>query len=203
MEILKATDQEILDEIQRIREMYTLKQTMRYESARDHEVHSESVAEHIFGMFVLTDYFLPLEDPEGKLDRAKIDRMILYHELGEVELGDTMFHKKSDANIRAEAQAAERVAARMPDRIREHALALFTDFETAASPEARFSIAIDKLEPIFELSTDIGVALYRQHGINKEVAIDKKYMASEGYPYMQRFLDAWTNWMVSINAFAE
>lgn len=203
MDILTATDQEILDEIKRIREMYTLKQTMRYESKRHHEVHSESVAEHIYGMFVLVDYFLPLEDPEGKLDRTKIDRMILYHELGEIELGDTMFNKKSEESIQAEAKAAEVVARRMPERIREDALMLFEEFEAGTSPEARFAVAIDKLEPIFELSTDIGSALFRQHGMNKETAIGKKYLVSEGYPYLRRFLDAWLNWMVSINAFAE
>jgi putative hydrolase of HD superfamily len=203
MDILAASDKEILEEIRRIREMYTLKHTMRYESARDHEVHSESVAEHIYGMFVLADYFLPLEDPERKLDRSKLHRLVLYHELGEIELGDTMFHKKSDANTRAEAEAAKVVAVRMPEHVRAPALASFEEFEAGTSPEARFAVALDKLEPIFELSTDIGSALYRQHGMNKEVAIGKKYVVSEGYPYLRRFLDAWLNWMVSINAFAE
>jgi putative hydrolase of HD superfamily len=203
MDILKASDTEILAETQRIREMYTLKWTMRYESVRDHKTHSESVAEHIFGMFVLLDYFLPLEDPEGKLDRVKLHQLILYHELGEIELGDTMFHKKSEANVHAEAEAAKLVAVRMPAHIRALALERFDEFEFGESPEARFAVALDKLEPIFELSTDIGSALYRQHGMNREVAIGKKYVVSEGYPYLRRFLDAWVNWMVSINAFAE
>jgi putative hydrolase of HD superfamily len=114
-----------------------------------------------------------------------------------------MFHKKSEANVHAEAEAAKLVAVRMPAHIRALALERFDEFEFGESPEARFAVALDKLEPIFELSTDIGSALYRQHGMNREVAIGKKYVVSEGYPYLRRFLDAWVNWMVSINAFAE
>jgi putative hydrolase of HD superfamily len=114
-----------------------------------------------------------------------------------------MFHKKSEANTHAEAEAAKLVAARMPEHVRALALDRFNEFEDGKTPEARLAVALDKLEPIFELSTDIGSALYRQHGMNREVAIGKKYIVSEGYPYLRRFLDAWLNWMVSISAFAE
>ena len=82
---LDSSPDDILAEMRRIRELYVLKHTMRYRSTRDHSVHSESVAEHLFGIQVLAQYFLPLEDPSGTLDRVRINELILFHEIGEIE----------------------------------------------------------------------------------------------------------------------
>lgn len=69
---LKSSDKEVLEEMERIRVMYTLKHTMRYQSVRNHDEHSESVAEHLFSMQLIAHYFLALEDPAETLDRVRI-----------------------------------------------------------------------------------------------------------------------------------
>ena len=50
--------------------------------------------------------------------------------------------------------------------------------------------------------SDLGVPLFKVHKITHAM-IDVKFRASEKYPYLHRFLSAWTDWMVSQNAFAE
>lgn len=200
---LDSSHDEVLSEFERVRHLYELKKTLRYESRRDTTVHSESVAEHIFGMFVLVDYFLPLEDPKKTLDRERIRDLILYHEIGEIETGDIISHKKSDEQRAIERQAAERVAARLPSHMAQKAIEYCVEFEDRTSREAAFAYAIDKLEPIFEMISEIGWPYFKEHDMNKEISVGKKAEAAANYPYMRRFLDVWTDHMVSKNVFAE
>lgn len=201
---LDSSHEEVLAELQRIREMYILKHTMRFKSTRDFTNHSESVAEHIFGMYVICDYFLGLEDPQVVLDRNRIHELILFHELGEIETGDISLKDKTEEHRIFERGAAARVAGRLPGGVGEKALERFQEFEAGSTPEAQFAVAIDKIEPIFEMSHPLGVPLFKSQGFTQEVSTNGKRAAVQGrYPYMSLFLDAWTEWMVSQKAFAE
>jgi putative hydrolase of HD superfamily len=200
---LDSTDEEILAEMRKIREMYILKHTMRYESVRDMSAHTESVAEHLFGMNVLVQYFLPLEDSEGALDRIRIHELILYHEIGEIETGDIISHKKTDEQKTIERLAAERVSKRIPESLAERALARFQEYEAGETAEAAFTIAIDKIEPMFEMFDESRWKYFKSQKMNKDISVGKKRRTTENYPYMRRFLDVWTEYMVSNNVFAE
>src|SRR3989338_3485938 len=198
---LDSTDEEILDEMRRIRVLYTLKHTMRYQSVRDHDVHSESVAEHLFAMQVIAQYFLPLEDPHGQLDRIRINELMLFHELGEIETGDILFHRKNDADREAEKQAAERVARQLPEALQHIALHRLHEFDACETAEALFADAIDKIEPIFEMFEESVLPAFKRLHITRDMAVARKRDAAEHFPYMRRFLDAWENRAVSLNKF--
>ena len=62
----------VISELKKIQILYELKRIIRYDHKRNHEEHTESDAEHIFGMHCLIDFFLPLEDNEKKLIRSVI-----------------------------------------------------------------------------------------------------------------------------------
>ena len=197
-----STDDEILAEMERVRVLYKLKYTMRYESARDMRVHSESVAEHLFAMQIISQYFLPLEDAGGKLDRVRINELILFHEIGEIETGDILFFQKRDADKEEERRAARRVADELPQSLQALAYERFIEFDACDTPEAKFADAVDKIEPIFELLDDVNVQSFKRLGLRKDIATNGKRLATKPYPYMRRFLDAWTEHMVSIEGFA-
>jgi putative hydrolase of HD superfamily len=199
---LESSHDEVIAEMHRIREMYKLKRTMRYESKRDHSIFTESVGEHLFGMFVLVDYFLPLDDPEGKLDRQRVHELILYHEIGEIETGDIVSHKKTAAHSLIEQEAAKRVAAKLPESLAEKAHDRFIEFEQKVSPESLFATAIDKIEPIFELDESAWY-LFKEQKWTKEILIGKKYDASKKYPYLTLFLNAWVDHLVANDVFPE
>lgn len=199
---LESSHDEYLAEIERVRVMYKLKGTMRYLSMRDTAIHSESVAEHIFGMQLLALYFLKLEGLEGKLDRARVDDLILFHELGEVETGDIINHQKTDEHREQEKIAAMRVAAMLPDSLKEYASACATEFEEHTTPEGEFAWAIDKMEPIFEMwDEQVALPLFKKYGYTRANAIDNKIRATEKYPYMRRFIEAWDNRAVALDIF--
>ena len=199
---LTSTDDEILAEMERVRVLYKLKYTMRYESARDMRVHSESVAEHLFAMQIISQYFLPLEDAGGKLDRVRINELILFHEIGEIETGDILNSKKTDQHRAIEREAAERVAESLPESMRALALERFHEFEQAASREAVFVQAVDKIEPLFELwDEQLALPLFKKHGIMRNVALDNKREATTTFPYMRRFLEAWDSRAMALDTF--
>lgn len=200
---LESTDAEIIEEMEKLRVLYTLKTTMRYRTIRP-DVHSESVAEHLFAMQIVSQYFLPLEDPAGLLDRVRINELILFHELGEIETGDIVFHKKTDAQRKEERVAAGRVAARLPESLQKLTLERLDEFEANETPEATFVSAIDKIEPIFEMfDMDVARASFRRNGVLHHHAVDSKYIATETFPYMRRFLEAWEKRAVSHGLFQE
>jgi putative hydrolase of HD superfamily len=200
---LGSSDAEVLAEMKAIRELFALKYVMRYQSVRDMTVHSESVAEHLIGMEILSTYFLPLEDPTRKLDALRVYELILFHELGEIETGDILFHKKSHDQKLEEREAAKRVAARLPESLQTLALDRSREFDDCKTPEAKFADAIDKIEPVFHLFEDVGLQLFKKLGISKNVAITNKIRATEPFPYMRHFLDAWTARAVSLDVFPE
>ena len=202
MVTLESSDAEVLEEMQKLRVLYKLKKTLRYATKRPEE-HSESVAEHLFAMQVLVQYFLPLEDKEGKLDRVRINELIIFHELGEVETGDIVFHRKNDDHRKEEALAAQRVAKQLPESLRQTALDRSREFDECATPEATFAAAIDKLEPVFELFEEKELAAFNRLHITRDIAVGNKRAATEQFPHMRKFLDAWEARAVSLDIFPQ
>ena len=58
-EILALSDEKILEITEQLRVAYRLKKTLRYASKRDFSVHSESVAEHLYGFVFSLAIFPP------------------------------------------------------------------------------------------------------------------------------------------------
>ena len=110
----------------------------------------ESVAEHVFGMAMLAwwlvDGFYP------NLDRDKVIRMVLVHEIGEVYTGDLT---PSDNIPRGEKhclerKALEQVVGKLPHGVEY--IALWEEFEHNETPEARLVRQVDRLEMAFQAS---------------------------------------------------
>jgi len=199
---LDSTDSEILAEMRKIRELYQLKRTLRYGSSRDHTVHSESVAEHLFGMLTLAEYFYPLEDPTNTLNRADIIQLTLYHDVGEIDTGDLLFHLKGADEMEREQQAVRAIVQRLPESLRNIVAQRSAEFEECSTREAQYVRAIDRIEPLFEL-LDNDMLSYRRLGITAEIAIEKKRYATDNFPYMRRFLDAWMKHAIAEDIFAK
>ena len=188
---LQSTDEEVIEEMRRIRVMYVFKHTLRYQSKRDYSEHSESVAEHIYSMNVIAQYFLPLEDPKGSLDRERIHELILFHELGEIETGDISFHQKEEEHRILERMAAQRVIETLPESMKPVARERLAEFEECITPEARFAFAVDKVEPIFEMFEEHVLPLFKKQNIPQGVAVGWKKESTKDFPYMRLFIDAW------------
>ncbi len=116
----------------------------------------ESVAEHVFGMAMLGWWIVDAYFPG--LDRDKVLRMILTHELGEIYTGDLTpgDNVPLEEKHRREREGLWQVVGKLPNG--EQYLALWEEFEAGQTPEARFVRQLDRLEMAFQAS------VYRQQG---------------------------------------
>jgi putative hydrolase of HD superfamily len=116
----------------------------------------ESVADHILGMVVLAWWIADAHFPE--LDRDRLIRMTLVHELGEIYTGDLVPGDRvpPDEKHRREREGLWQVVGKLP-RGAEY-LALWEEYETGETLEARFVKQVDRLEMAFQ------ARVYQQQG---------------------------------------
>jgi putative hydrolase of HD superfamily len=104
----------------------------------------ESVAEHAFGVALLA--LLLVDAYEADLDHARVIRLALLHDLGEVYAGDIIPGDAVDPREKhcREEESVVRVLAKLPEG--DEYLALWREYERGESPEARYVRQIDRLE---------------------------------------------------------
>jgi putative hydrolase of HD superfamily len=110
----------------------------------------ESVAEHVFGMAMLAWWLVDAYFPD--LNRDKVIRMVLVHEIGEVYTGDLTpaDNIPRGEKHRLERKALEQVVGKLP-RANEY-INLWEEFEHNETPEARLVRQVDRLEMAFQAS---------------------------------------------------
>ncbi|MFQ3662162.1 MAG: HD domain-containing protein [Chloroflexaceae bacterium] len=124
-----------------------LKQTLR--SSHTSLGRPESVAEHSWRLCLMA---ILLCDAFPEVDFGKLIRMCVVHDLGEAIGGDIPAVAQ---NAAASKSARERrdllhILGPLPDRLRAELLALWDEYDAAASTEARIARALDKLETILQ-----------------------------------------------------
>lgn len=200
-DILAASEETLVRIAHDVRVGYALKRTMRYSSTRDVSTHSESVAEHVFALMHLANFFLPLEDTEHVIQKAHLFDILLYHDFSEILHGDTPYHIKTATHIAQEAEDAQKIFASLPSHIGSLGLACWEEYEKRTTPEARFAYALDKVEPLFELLDPVNEHSMKRLDFTYEQNIGVKHRATEHYPIMRAFVDAISNDMRTRDVF--
>lgn len=184
---MNLTREEVLEAIEQIQYLYRLKHEIRYAAKRTPKDTTESVAEHIYGMHIVATYFLPLEDPTNTWNKERIFELITWHDIDEVETGDTVGFLKTAQQRSGENEAAERVVQKAPQHMRSHVLTLLNEYAKHDTPEARFVKAIDKIEPVFQLFNDTGKEVMRSLNTRKEDHINIREPYIRDFPYIKFF----------------
>ena len=194
------TDDEVMDEARRMLYLYRLKSTLRYDGVREEVITTETVAEHVYGLYNLALYFLPLEDPERKQDWYKVLSTIVWHDADEIETGDIVTYKKTDADREREFSILETVYTSAPRLLETKIRELLTEYMKGESWEARFIKAIDKLECSFEITRPGGKERlindmdYSFENFNQVES--KKDFYTKDFPYMNRFAKVLAQYMI-------
>lgn len=83
-------------------------------------------------------------------DMARAARMLILHDLVEIDAGDMPIHGSHDpaAQEAAEARAADRLYGLLPAREGAALRALWEEFEAAGSPDAIYAKSIDRVQPV-------------------------------------------------------
>ncbi|SLN29633.1 5'-nucleotidase [Roseivivax jejudonensis] len=128
---------------------------------------AENSAEHSWHVAL---YALILSDhAEAPVDRDRVVRMLLLHDLVEIDAGDAPIFADGDAGALAESEAAaaDRIFGLLPAAQATEMRALWEEFEAAETPEARFAKAIDRFQPPNQnLAADGGS--WRSYGVTED-----------------------------------
>lgn len=127
----------------------------------------ENSAEHSWQIALLAAAMAPRFAPG--VDAARVVGMLLVHDLGEIDTGDTIVYATEGWEERkaAEAAAVLRIFGGLPDGRGAALLALWHEFEDAATPEARFAHALDRAMPALLNLAHEGQS-WRENGISYE-----------------------------------
>lgn len=180
---------EVLTIARQLRIAYQLKRTLRYGTKRDMSVHSKSVAEHIYGLMILAEYFHPLETAARPLDLLHIFRLILFHEFGEIPRGDVPLFQKTKRHTLEEQADARLVFRGLPKLMRQLGHPIWFEAWERESPTAHFVHALDKTEPVFEFFDPINERSVRRLGQTYEQTCEPKFAATDRFPVMRRFVE--------------
>jgi putative hydrolase of HD superfamily len=109
----------------------------------------ESVAEHTWRLCLMA---MLLYGNDPGIELARLLRMCLIHDLGEAIHGDVPAPVQQAGAGKARQERADLVelTAPLPTELREEIIALWDEYEAAATPEARIAKALDKLETILQ-----------------------------------------------------
>ena len=145
------------DRLKHVLRATTLVDGSRPENSGEHSWHLALYA------MVLAD-----QAPEGvNIDR--VIRMLILHDLVEIDAGDTPIHGEYDpfALAAAEEAAADRIFGLLPPDTAAAFRALWAEFEAVQTPDAIFAKALDRSQPVVHILQNDGRG-WRDYGVERD-----------------------------------
>ena len=144
-----------------------------------HEDRKENDAEHSWHIAILA--FLLAEYANEPIDVTHVMKMVLLHDVIEIDAGDTYCYDTEGYKSKAEREekAARRIFGLLPDDQRDEFYALWREFEDSETADARFAAVLDRIQPLMLNYTKGGIS-WQEHGIAKEQVLNrnKEYFSS-------------------------
>lgn len=111
---------------------------------------------------------------EGPVDIERVIRMLLVHDVGEIDAGDVMAfaHINWEERKAAERAAVMRIFSILPEEDSSGLLELWREFEQGESAEARFAHAVDRAMPVLLNLANQGQS-WRENGISYERVVNR------------------------------
>jgi putative hydrolase of HD superfamily len=132
----------------------------------------ENSAEHSWQIALLAASLAHHAD--GPIDIDRVICMLLVHDIGEIDTGDTMVYVEEGWAERkaAESAAARRIFGLLPGPQGARFLALWQEFEAGETAEARFAHAADRAMPVLLNLANRGQS-WRENGITHERVVGR------------------------------
>jgi len=150
----------------------------------------ENSAEHSWQIALLAASLA--QYAEDAIDLDRVIHMLLVHDIGEIDTGDTIFYAEDGWVERkaAEKAAVTRIFGMLPEPQRETFLSLWQEFEDCATAEARFAHAADRAMPVLLNLANEGQS-WRENGITHERVVRRVAPPIQtGCPALWDYLEA-------------
>ena len=132
-----------------------------------HEDRAENDAEHSFHLAIMA--CILAEHANEPVDVLHVMKMVLVHDVVEIDAGDTYCYDTKGYEDKAEREqkAADRLFALLPEEQEREFRGLWEEFEEKATPEAKFANALDRIQPML-LNYKKGGVSWMKHGISED-----------------------------------
>ncbi len=176
-----------------LRELDKLKSVMRQTVLVD-GTRKENTAEHTWhaAMAALT----LAEYADEPIDIAHVIKMLLIHDIIEIDAGDTFAFDEVGYIDKEEREhkAAARIFSLLPAAQAEAYTALWLEFEAVESPEAKFANGIDRIMPFLHNAWTDGAGSWKEHQPTYKQVYARNQggvgaVSTELWAYVQRMLD--------------
>lgn len=181
----------LLKQIEFIKEIDKIKYIQRRTKLFNSNRH-ENDAEHSWHLAMIV--LVLSEHADHKIDVLKVLKMVLIHDIVEIDAGDTFIYdqNKNHDNTEEELKAAKRIFGILPLNQGAEFLQIWTEFEEGISNEAKFARSMDRLEPLLQNTSNDG-GTWKEFGVNYQTVYDKKKVIKEGsaglWTYAEKLID--------------
>lgn len=181
----------LLKQVAFIKEIDKLKYIQRKTKLFNSDRH-ENDAEHSWHLAMMT--LVLAEHSNAPIDVLKVLKMVLIHDLVEIDAGDTFIYDvtKNHTNTDEELIAAKRIFGLLPPEQAEELIAIWKEFEAGESEEAKFAKAMDRFEPLLQNTSNNG-GTWTEYKVPYQKVYDKKKAIRNGstaiWNYAQRLLN--------------
>lgn len=140
----------------------------------------ETDAEHAWHVTIMA-VLLSEHANSADLDLLRVVKMLLIHDLVEIDAGDTFAYDTAGTATQheREAQAADRIFPLLPPDQAAEFRALWDEFEARCTAESKYAHAMDRVLPILLNASTEGAA-WQRHGITADRVIARNCHAEEG-----------------------
>lgn len=146
-DIMNKLDPRLKQQIEFLIELDKLKSVLR-RTILSHEARRENSGEHSWHVTMVALLFQ--EYANEKVDILKVMKMLLIHDVVEIDAGDVYIYDKqsNEGKVDREREAAERIFGLLPDDQRNELRDLWEEFEAKETMEAKYAGACDRIIPL-------------------------------------------------------
>jgi len=138
----------------------------------------ENSAEHSWHVCISALMLKEYANEEINIDR--VIRMLLIHDLGEIDAGDTIIYASETPKLKdLEAAGIERILSLLPDSKTDEYMVLWHEFESGESADSRYARAIDRVPPLLHNLHGDGHS-WRENNITKDQVLSLNSRINDG-----------------------
>lgn len=184
---MQLTPTRLQEQIQFIIEIDKLKHVLRQTILID-KSRRENDAEHSWHLAMMAIVLSEYANPQ--VDLLRVLKMVLIHDLVEIDAGDTFCYDAIAVQDQAEREekAADRLFGMLPEDLGQELRSLWEEFEAKDSIDAQFAAALDRLQPLLHNYYTQG-GTWRMKGVTEAQVRKRMAPVSIGSPVLGEFVE--------------
>lgn len=176
---------DFIHEIDKVK--YIQRKTRLFNSDR-----TENDAEHSWHLALMA--IVLSEHSDQKIDLLKVIKMLLIHDLVEIDAGDVFLYDTlvNHTNTEAELAAARRIFGLLPSEQANELISVWEEFEAGETAESKFARAMDRMEPLLQNRSNSG-GTWKEFNVQYDKVVEKKSVIKHGsqvlWSYAEKLID--------------